>query len=145
MPAIDFITELIPTYLERITLAVGGAIGGAWAVAFDGVHLSIDWLLAFMFSDYIAGLYKAFVLGEYSSSKCANGLIKKSIILWLCALAHGLDVISGLNVVQQIFIGAFALNEMLSIIENVGLVHPGLIPTQIQQLLQRLKQRGARP
>ena len=33
MPAIDFITELIPTYLERITLAVGGAIGGAWAVA----------------------------------------------------------------------------------------------------------------
>ena len=61
MPAIDFITELIPTYLERITLAVGGAIGGAWAVAFDGVHLSIDWLLVFMFSDYIAGLYKAFV------------------------------------------------------------------------------------
>lgn len=75
MPAIDFITELIPTYLERITLAVGGAIGGAWAVAFDGVHLSIDWLLVFMFSDYIAGLYKAFALGEYSSSKCANGLI----------------------------------------------------------------------
>lgn len=137
----DFITEMIPNFLERIVLGIGACIGYVWALAFDNVHLAMEWFLVLMLSDYISGVYQALRLGEYDSKKGANGLIKKLIILWLCALAHGLDVIMGITIIQSSFIGAFGLNEMLSIIENVGRVHPGLIPQQVQCFLERLKNR----
>ena len=137
----DFITKMIPNFLERIVLGIGACIGYVWALAFDNVHLAIEWFLVLMLSDYISGVYQALRLGEYDSKKGANGLIKKFIILWLCALAHGLDVIIGTTIIQHVFIGAFGLNEMLSIIENVGRVHPGLVPQQVQCFLERLKNR----
>ena len=137
----DFITEMIPNFLERIVLGIGACIGYVWALAFDNVNLAMEWFLVLMLSDYISGVYQALRLGEYDSKKGANGLIKKFIILWLCALAHGLDVIIGTTIIQQVFIGAFGLNEMLSIIENVGHVHPGLVPQQVQCFLERLKNR----
>lgn len=137
----DFITEMIPNFLERIVLGIGACIGYVWALAFDNVHLAMEWFLVLMLSDYISGVYQALRLGEYDSKKGANGLIKKFIILWLCALAHGLDVIIGSTIIQQVFIGAFGLNEMVSIIENVGRVHPGLVPQQVQCFLERLKNR----
>ena len=137
----DFITEMIPNFLERIVLGIGACIGYVWALAFDNVHLDMEWFLVLMLSDYLSGVYQALRLGEYDSKKGANGLIKKFIILWLCALAHGLDVIVGTTIIQHVFIGAFGLNEMLSIIENVGRVHPGLVPQQVQSFLERLKNR----
>lgn len=39
-------------------------------------------------------------------------------------LTHGLDVITGFDCIQTAFLGAFGLNEMLSILENIGRVHP---------------------
>ena len=137
----DFITEMIPNFLERIVLGIGACIGYIWALAFDNVHLAMQWFLVLMLSDYISGVYQAIRLREYCSKKGANGLIKKFIILWLCALAHGLDVIMGITIIQQVFIGAFGLNEMMSVIENVGRVHPGLVPQQVQCFLERLKNR----
>lgn len=137
----DFITEMIPNFLERIVLGIGACIGYVWALSFDNVHLAMEWFLVLMLSDYISGVYQALRLGEYDSKKGANGLIKKFIILWLCALAHGLDLIMGITIIQHVFIGAFGLNEMLSIIENVGRVHPGLVPQQVQSFLERLKNR----
>ena len=137
----DFITKMIPNFLERIVLGIGACIGYVWALAFDNVHLDMEWFLVLMLSDYLSGVYQALRLGEYDSKKGANGLIKKFIILWLCALAHGLDVIIGTTIIQHVFIGAFGLNEMLSIIENVGRVHPGLVPQQVQCFLERLKNR----
>lgn len=137
----DFITEMIPNFLERIVLGIGACIGYICALAFDNVHLAMEWFLVLMLSDYISGVYQALRLGEYDSKKGANGLIKKFIILWLCALAHGLDVIIGTTIIQQVFVGAFGLNEMVSIIENVGRVHPGLVPQQVQCFLERLKNR----
>ena len=137
----EFFFDLLPNYLERIVLGIGACIGYVWALAFDNVHLSMEWFLVLMLSDYISGVYQALRLGEYDSKKGANGLIKKFIILWLCALAHGLDLIMGITIIQHVFIGAFGLNEMLSIIENVGRVHPGLVPQQVQCFLERLKNR----
>lgn len=138
----EILTELIPSYFERFVLAVGGVLGWAWGMAFGNVHLAMAWFLTMMLSDYVSGVYRALRMGEYSSKKGLNGIIKKFLILWLCALAHGLDVIIGLTIIQSAFIGAFGLNEMLSIIENLGRVHPGLIPEQIQNFLTELKTRG---
>lgn len=139
----DFITELIPNFLERIVLGIGACIGYVWALAFDNVHLAMQWFLVLMLSDYLSGVYQALRRGEYDSKKGANGLIKKFIILWLCALAHGLDVIIGITIIQQVFIGAFGLNEMLSILENIGRVHPHFVPEALQSFLTELKNRSS--
>ncbi len=138
----EILTGFVPTYLERIVLAIGGIIGWVWGMAFGDVHLAMAWFLTIMLSDYVSGVYRALRMGEYSSKTGLNGIIKKFLILWLCALAHGLDVIIGLTIIQSAFIGAFGFNEMLSIIENLGRVHPGLIPEQIQNFLTELKTRG---
>ncbi len=60
------------------------------------------------------------------------------------ALAHGLDVIIGTQCVQTAFLGAFGLNELLSMLENLGRVHPHFVPDPLQHFLSGLKKRGFR-
>lgn len=138
----EIFLNLIPSYMERFVYVIGGICGWLWGIAFGHQEIATAWFLTIMASDYVSGVYRALRMGEYSSKKGLNGIIKKFLILWLCALAHGLDVIIGLTIIQSAFIGAFGLNEMLSIIENLGRVHPGLIPKQIQNFLTELKTRG---
>lgn len=64
----DFITEMIPNFLERIVLGIGACIGYIWALAFDNVHLAMQWFLVLMLSDYLSGVYQAIRLGEYCSN-----------------------------------------------------------------------------
>lgn len=137
----EIFLNLIPSYMERFVYVIGGICGWLWGTAFGNHELATEWLLIIMASDYCAGVYRACKLGEYTSKKGMQGIVKKFCILWLCALAHGLDVIIGITIIQQVFIGAFGLNEMVSIIENVGRVHPGLVPQQVQCFLERLKNR----
>lgn len=138
----EFLTDLIPTYLERFVLAIGALLGWIFGVAFGGHELAVAWFLAIMAGDYIAGVYRACYLGDYQSEMCTKGLIKKFCILWVCALAHGLDVIIGTECIQTAFLGAFGLNEMLSILENLGRIHPHFVPETLQHFLSDLKQRG---
>lgn len=138
----DLIYDLIPTYLERLVLAVGGAIGCCVGIAFGGHEIALYWFLAMMASDYLTGIYRACYLGEYQTDVCARGLMKKFCILWVCALANGLDVIAGTECIQMAFLGAFGLNEMLSMLENLGRVHPHFVPDPLQHFLSDLKRRG---
>ena len=137
----DLFSNLVPSYLERFVLAIGGIVGWLYGVAFGGHELAVAWFLALMASDYVAGVYRACYLGEYQSGRGTQGLIKKFLILSVCALSHGLDEITGLGCIQMAFLGAFGLNEMLSILENLGRVHPGFVPEQLQHFLTELKNR----
>ena len=138
----DFFTSMLPTQLERAVLAAGGVIGWVWGMCFGTCGLEAGWLCALLFADYLTGLYSAFYFGEFRSDIGCRGIVKKFLILWVCALAKGLDVIVGLETIQMIFIFAFALNEMLSILENLGRVHCGFVPEQLQHFLEQLKNRG---
>lgn len=137
----DLFSNLVPSYLERFVLAIGGIVGWLYGVVFGGHELAVAWFLALMASDYVAGVYRACYLGEYQSGRGTQGLIKKFLILSVCALSHGLDEITGLGCIQTAFLGAFGLNEMLSILENLGRVHPGFVPEQLQHFLTELKNR----
>lgn len=140
----EFFSGLMPTALEKAVLAVGGAIGWVWGMAFGHQELAVAWFCTIMAGDYCAGVYRACYLGEYKSSIGFQGIIKKFLILSVCALSHGLDVITGFNCIQTAFLGAFGLNEMLSILENLGRVHPGFVPEQLQHFLENLKNRGVK-
>lgn len=139
----DLVPNLVPSYLERFVLAIGGLVGWLYGVAFGGHELAVAWFLALMASDYVAGVYRACKLGEYTSKKGMQGIVKKFCILWVCALAHGLDVITGFDCIQTAFLGAFGLNEMLSILENIGRVHPHFVPEALQSFLTELKKRSS--
>ncbi len=138
----ESILNMLPTQTERILLAIGGFIGWAWGLAFAQHEAAVAWFCVIMFADYVAGVYRACYLGQYRSSRGVQGIIKKFLILSVCALSHGLDVITGFNCVQTAFLGAFGLNEMFSILENLGRVHPGFVPEQLQRFLENLKARG---
>lgn len=140
----EFLCGLLPSEAERAVLTVGGVVGWIWGIAFQSHEAAVAWFCAIMLGDYIAGVYRACYLGEYRSSKGVQGIIKKFLILSVCALSHGLDVITGFNCVQTAFLGAFGLNEMLSILENLGRIHPGFVPEQLQHFLESLKARGVR-
>lgn len=138
----EFVFNFVPTAGERLILAIGALIGWLWGVSFGNHELAVAWLLCIMMSDYVAGVYRACKLGEYQSGKGTQGLIKKFCILWVCALAHGLDVITGFGCIQTAFLGAFGLNEMFSILENLGRVHPHFVPDVLQNFLTDLKDRS---
>lgn len=85
----EILTELIPSYFERFVLAIGGVLGWMWGMAFGDVHLAMAWFLTIMASDYVSGVYRALRMGEYSSKKGLNGIIKKiSDSLALCACSR---------------------------------------------------------
>lgn len=139
----EFLFNFIPTNTERVVLLIGAVFGWLWGTAFGNHELATEWLLIIMASDYCAGVYRACKLGEYTSKKGMQGIVKKFCILWVCALAHGLDVITGFDCIQTAFLGAFGLNEMLSILENIGRVHPHFVPESLQSFLTELKNRSS--
>ncbi len=136
------ILDAMPTQAERFVYLIGGILGWLFGAAFGGHELAVGWFCVLMAADYVAGVYRACYLGEYQSSIGCRGIIKKFLILSVCALSHGLDVITGFNCIQTAFLGAFGLNEMLSILENLGRIHPGFVPEQLQHFLEQLKNRG---
>lgn len=140
----EFFSSMLPTVYERLTLGIGGFIGWLWAFSFGTCGQEAIWLCVFLVADYLSGMYRAFYFGEYDSSIGHRGLVKKFLILSVCAIAKGLDVIIGTETIQAFFIGAFSLNEMLSLLENLGQVHPNFVPPQIQHLLEKLKRRAER-
>lgn len=140
----EFFGSMLPADYEKPVLFIGGIFGWLWGFCFGTCGQEAVWLCVFLFADYLAGMYRAFYFGEYRSSIGCRGLVKKFLILCVCALAKGLDVVVGTESVQMIFIGAFSLNEMLSILENLGRVHPNFVPPQIQHILESLKERTMR-
>jgi len=143
----DLLDSLVPTMYERGCMYVGGFSGWAWSVCFESssAHTAAMWLLCFMGVDYITGMYRAIRTTGLSSKTGFQGLVKKSFILLICAISHGIDVITGFSFVQTTIMSAFALNEFLSILENIGRVHPTLFPSEIAQFLKDLKRRGIQP
>ena len=140
----EFFGSMLPTAYERLTLGIGGVIGWVWGFCFGTCGQEAVWLCIFIFADYLTGMYRAFYFGEYDSSIGCRGLIKKFFILCVCALAKGMDVVIGTETIQAFFIGAFCLNEMLSLLENIGQVHPNFVPPQVQHFLEKLKKRVGR-
>ncbi len=135
-------------YLNETVCAAAGAIGGAIAAAFGGWSHDLSWLVAFMAIDYITGLLVAFLGkspktegGGLSSAVGWLGLVRKVATLLLVLVAHGLDVMIGVNYVKTAAVIAFMVNEVLSIIENAGLLGVPM-PEIFKKALEVLKGKG---
>lgn len=116
--------------MKPTILSIFGAIGSFIAAMFGGWDAGLATLLIFMGLDYVSGLVVAAVFhksaktetGALESKTCWKGLCKKVMTLVFVLVAYRLDLILGLDYIRNAVIIAFIGNELISLVENAGLM-----------------------
>ena len=131
--------------MKNIICAIIGIIGGFIANAFGGWSAALTTLLIFMGVDYISGLILAGVFhaspksedGTLESYAGWKGLVRKGMTLLIVLIGARLDLMLGVNYIRDAMVIAFCVNELLSIIENMGLMGvpmPEILTNAIEML-----------
>lgn len=130
------------------TICTGiGIIGAAIASALGGWDIPLGSLVIFMIIDFITGLMVAGTgrspkteKGGISSSVVFSGLSKKIVILFFVLIGDRLDLTLGMDYVRNTVIIGFLANELISIVENAGLLGVRM-PPAITNILEVLKRK----
>ena len=126
-----------------------GVVGSMIASLFGGWTASLTTLLIFMGIDYLSGLVVAGVFhnspktetGALESRAGLKGLIRKFTMLLFVLIGYRLDVAVGTTYIRDAVCIAFMANELISIVENAGLM--GLpVPGIISNAIDILKKKG---
>ena len=137
--------------IKGLTLASAGFGISAVTQVFGGFDTLLRTLLVFMAVDFVSGIAAAVVFktsdktdtGRLSSRAGFEGLIKKGCCLLLIAVAVHLDALLGTNsFTRDAVIIAFILNELLSILENMGRMGIKL-PAALTNAMEMLNKRQA--
>ena len=107
-----------------------GALGGCIALALGGWDAGLHALVALMAIDYITGLVVAGVFknskksksGALSSHSAWKGLVRKGVQLLIVYVGVQLDTAIGTSFIRSAVIFAFLASELISIMENAGLM-----------------------
>ena len=131
--------------MKNTVCAAIGMLGSFVASLFGGWSASLTTLLIFMLIDYVTGLVVAGVF--HKSPKTANGgleskaglkgLVRKCSVLLLVLVGYRLDLAIGTTYIRDGVCIAFLVNELISIVENAGLMGlpiPGVITNAIEVL-----------
>lgn len=122
--------------------AAGSVIAGIWG----GWDTALSTLIMLLTIDYITGLMVAgffkkspkTATGALESHAGWRGLCKKCITLILVLVAHRLDLVIGATYIRDGVCIAFIANEVISIIENAGLMGVP-IPAPITRAIEILQ------
>ena len=133
--------------MKTTICTIFGVIGSAVATIFGGWDSGIATLLIFMGLDYVSGLVVAGVFhksnktetGALESKAGWKGLCKKIMTLVFVVVAHRLDLVIGVQYIRDAVIIAFIANELISLVENAGLMGVPLpsIITKAIDILQK--------
>ena len=126
-----------------------GAIGALFMSLFGGWSTGLVTLVIFMTVDYISGLIVAGVFkasdksenGALESRAGWKGLCRKGMTLLFVLVAYRLDLLIGTNYIRDAVIIGFCVNELLSIIENAGLMGVPL-PKPLVRAIDLLKSKA---
>lgn len=125
-----------------------GILGAALCWAFGGWDAAMAALLVCMSVDYISGSMVALVFhkssktesGAYNSMYGLKGLCKKGLMLLFVLVAVQIDRLLGTAYVRDAVCIGFCANEVLSIVENLGLA--GIpMPEAVIKALEQLQQK----
>lgn len=134
--------------MKSILCTAVGILGSIAASLFGGWTASLTTLLIFMGIDYVTGLIVAGVFhaspktetGALESRAGFKGLIRKLMILFFVLISYRLDVAIGVTYIKDAVCIAFMVNELISIVENSGLM--GLpVPKVITNAIDILKKK----
>jgi toxin secretion/phage lysis holin len=127
-----------------------GIITAFFTSIFGGWSAGMTTLLIFMAVDYLSGLIVAGVFkqskksenGALDSRAGFKGLCRKGMILIFVMIAYRLDLMINTNYIRDAVVIAFCTNELISIVENAGLM--GLpMPKVIIKAIDTLKQKAS--
>ena len=125
-----------------------GALGGILASFFGGWDSSLTTLIVFMAIDYVTGLIVAGVFHKSPKTKSGaleskagwKGICRKGVTILIVLIACRLDLIMGTSLVRDAVIIAYIVNELISIIENAGLM--GIpVPAVINRAIEVLRKK----
>lgn len=132
--------------MKQILCTAAGMLGAALTWAFGGWDAALAALLVCMGVDYVSGSIVALVFhnstktesGAYNSSYGLKGLCKKGLMLLFVLVAVQIDRLLGSAYVRDAVCLGFCANEILSIIENLGLA--GIpMPQAVVKALEQLQ------
>lgn len=122
-----------------------GAFGSLLVSLFGGWSSDLSTLVICMAVDFVTGLLAAALCksektdsGGLSSTVGFKGIAKKVMILLLVLVAHRIDLVLGVSYIKTAAVIAFIVNEVISIIENAGLIGVPL-PKVFQRAIDLLK------
>ncbi len=116
--------------MKQTICTVLGLAGSAIAGAFGGWDTGLTTLVIFMSIDYISGIVVAGVFrsspktcnGALRSETGWKGLCRKIMTLLFVWAAYRIDLTIGTGYIRDAVIIAFIANELISIVENAGLM-----------------------
>lgn len=134
--------------MKETICTVFGMIGSTIAWAFGGWDAAMMALLICISVDYISGSLVALVFhnssktesGSYNSAYGLKGLCKKGLMLLFVLVAVQIDLILGADYVRDAVCIGFCTNEVLSIVENLGLAGvpmPEIVTKALEQLQKK--------
>ena len=133
---------------QMICTAIG-AVGSFIASIFGGWDTALATLLIFMAVDYITGLLVAGVFhaspksenGALESKAGFKGLIRQGLVLVVILVACRMDMLLGVNYIRDAACIAFIVNELISMVENFGLMGVPF-PEPIKEAIELLQKKG---
>ena len=137
--------------MKNAICGVLGMIGGAIASAFGGWSAGLTTLLIVMAIGCLSGLVVAGVFhrspksegGALESRAGGKGLVRKGMTLLIVLIGCRLDIMLGIMYIRDALIIAFIINELLSIIENAGLMGVP-IPDTLKDAIELLRQKSSK-
>ena len=134
--------------MKQGILTIIGAVGAFIANLLGGWDAGLITLVIFMAVDYFTGLIVAGIFhkskktenGALSSKAGLQGIAKKVMMLLLVLVAVRVDILTGTNYVRDAVVIALCGNELISIIENAGLMGVP-IPRKLQEAIEVLSRK----
>lgn len=134
---------------KEVICGTVGVLGSFIASLFGGWDSGLQTLVTFMIIDYLSGIVCAVVFKTSTKSESGGlesragfkGLCRKCMTLLFVLIAYKLDVMLDTSYIRNAVIIGFCANELISIIENAGLM--GLpLPKIISDTVDVLKKKG---
>ena len=134
--------------MKESICTVLGMVGAAIAGAFGGWDAALTALTVCMAADYLSGTIVALVFhnsnktetGAYNSSYGLKGLCRKGLMLLFVVVAVQVDALMGADYVRDAVCIGFCSNEVLSIVENLGLAGVPM-PDAVVKALEQLQKK----
>ena len=134
--------------MKDMICTVIGIIGGFFAYLFGGWDAALITLIIAMVIDFASGLVVAGVFhkskktdsGALESKAGWKGLCRKGMTLLIVLIAYRLDLAIGVDYIKNTVIIGFIANEVISIVENAGLMglqYPDVINKAIDILTKK--------
>ena len=135
--------------MKNYICTAAGVIGAGIANIFGGWSAAMTTLIIFMAIDYVTGLLVAGVFrasnksatGGLESRAGFKGLCRKGVILLFVLIGARVDLLLGTSYLKDAICIGFILNELLSIIENAGLMGIPL-PSAVISAVELLRQKN---